>query len=254
MRLLKRGRGGTTASADGMPTTIAPGRSRPSGGATAGSARTAAFSGIAFAVLFTLGLVLVNQIPRLDSPDSTYTAFYTTGSGGVLVTVGLYLVPFAGIAFLWFMMAFRALLDRPADLTQGLQLASGVAFVCMLFAGTAAAGAVALMLYFANVPAPPVSVDRVLSSIGYALVFVYGVRVAGMFTITTTTLARKAGMMPGWLAVVSYLMAAFLLVTTTTQPATLLVYPAWVLILSFVLVRSARTRPSPAPTAEVPKT
>ncbi len=59
--------------------------------------------------------------------------------------------------------------------------------------------------------------------------------------------------MPGWLAVLSYLMAAFLLVTTTTQPATLLVYPAWVLILSFVLVRSARTRPSPAPAAEVPE-
>jgi hypothetical protein len=253
MRLLKRGGGGTTASADGVPTTIAPGRSGPSGGATAGSAWTAAFSGIAFAVLFTLGLVLVNRIPRLNSPDSTYTAFYTTGSGGVLVTVGLYLVPFAGIAFLWYMMAFRALLDRPADLTQGLQLASGVAFVCMLFAGTAAAGAVALMLHFANVPAPPVSVDRALTSVGYGLVFVYGVRVAGMFAITTTTLAQRAGMMPRWLAVLSYLMAAFLLVTTTTQPATLLVYPAWVLILSFVLVRRARTRPSPAPAPEVPK-
>ena len=78
-----------------MPTTIVPGRSGPGWGPTAGSARTTIFSGIAFAVLFTLGLVLVNQIPRLDSPDSTYTAFYTTGSGGVLVTVGLYLVPFA---------------------------------------------------------------------------------------------------------------------------------------------------------------
>lgn len=169
----------------------------------------------------------------------------------MLVTVGLYLVPFAGIAFLYFVMAFRALLDRPADLTQGLQLASGAAFVRMLFAGTAAAGAVALMLNSANVAAPPVSVDRVLSSIGYGLVFVYGVRVAGMFTIITTTLARKAGLIPRWLAVLSYLMAAFLLVTTTTQPATLLVYPAWVLLLSFAMVRSARTQPTPAPAAKV---
>jgi hypothetical protein len=236
-----------------MPTTTLLGPSGPGRGPTVGIARTTVFAGIAFAVLFTLGLVLVNQIPRLDSPDSTYTAFYTTGSGRVLVTVGLYLVPFAGIAFLWFMMAFRALLDRPADLTQGLQLASGVAFVCMLFAGTAAAGAVALMLYFADVPAPPVSTDRVLSSIGYGLVFVYGVRVAGMFTITTTTLAQRAGLMPRWLAILSYLMAAFLLVTTTTQPTTLLVYPAWVLILSFALARSARTRAGPAPAAEVLK-
>ena len=245
MRLLNSGRGGTSAPA----AAIVPGSSAAARGLAAKNARAAVFSGVAFAVLFTLGLVLVNQIPRLDSPDSTYTAFYTNGSGGVLVTVGLYLVPFAGIAYLWFMMAFRALLDRPADLTQGLQLASGVAFVCMLFAGTAAVGAVALMLYFTSVPAPPVSVDRVLSSVGYGLVFVYGVRVAGMFTITTTTLARRAGLMPRWLAVLSYLMAAFLLVTTTTQPATLLVYPAWVLLVSLALLRSARIRPGSAPAA-----
>lgn len=42
----------------------------------------------------------------------------------------------------------------------------GVTFACMLFAGTAAAGAAALMLHFAIVPAPPVSVDSVLRSQG----------------------------------------------------------------------------------------
>src|SRR5271165_4383435 len=246
MALISEGGDGSTAPATGVASTAVPASSGRGGGPAAGNAKKAAFSGFAFAILFTLGLVLVNRIPRLDSPDSTYTAFYTTGSGGVLVTVGLYLVPFAGIAYLWFMMAFRALLDRPADLTQGLQLASGVAFVCMLFAGTAAAGAVALMLHFARVPAPPVSVDRVLSSVGYGLVFVYGVRVAGMFTITTTTLARRAGLMPRWLAVLSYLLAAFLLLTTTTQPATLLAYPAWVLLVSLALLRSSRTRPRAA--------
>jgi cytochrome P450 / NADPH-cytochrome P450 reductase len=235
----------TPPAADPADTAV-PGYSGPDQRQAVKNARTAVFSGIAFAVLFTLALVLIDRIPRLDSPDSTYTAFYTTGSGGVLVTVGLYLVPFAGIAYLWFMMAFRALLDRPADLVQGLQLASGVAFICMLFAGTAAAGAVALLLYYVKVPVPPVSESRVLSSVGYALVFVYGVRVAGMFAITTTTLARRAGLMPGWLAVLSYLMAAFLLVTTTTQPATLLVYPAWVLLLSLAMLRSARGRPAAA--------
>jgi len=240
---VRKGRENTGAAAVSVDSAVAPGGSGSGPGPSARSARTAIFSGIVFAGLFTAGLVLINQIPRLDSPDSTYAAFYATGSGGVLVTVGLYIVPFAGIAFLYFMMAFRALLDRPADLTQGLQLASGVVYVCMLFAGSAAAGAVALMLHFADVPAPPVSVDRVLTSIGYGLVFVYGVRVAGMFTITTTTLARRAGLMPRWLAILSYLMAAFLLVTTTTQPAALLAYPAWVLLVSLVLFRRASARP-----------
>jgi hypothetical protein len=66
-----------------------------------------------------------------------------------------------------------------------------------------------------------------LSAIGYGLVVGYGVWVAGMCTITTATLARRAGLMPWRLAVLSYLMATLRLVTTTTQPATLVVYPAW---------------------------
>jgi hypothetical protein len=88
-------------------------------------------------------------------------------------------------------------------------------------------------------------VERVLTGVGYSLVFVYGVRMAGMFVITTTTLARRAGLMPRWLAVLSYVMAAFLLVTTTTQPATLLVLPAWALLMGVVLFRSTRRPPSP---------
>jgi hypothetical protein len=109
------------------------------------------------------------------------------------------------------------------------------------------------MLHFANVPAPPVSLDRALSGVGYGLAFVYGVRVAGTITITITTLARRAALMPRWLTVLSYLMAAFLLATTTTELATLLVYPTWVLLLSLAMVRSVRTWPGQAPSAEVPK-
>src|ERR1700689_2984848 len=204
MKLMTWGRETAIAPADGKAAAIRTGPAGLGRSQAAKNVKKAAFSGIVFAVLFTAGLILVDQIPRLDSPDSTFTAFYLAGSGGGLVTVGLYLVPFAGIAFLWFTMAFRTLLDRPAGLTEGLQMASGVAFICMLFAGTAAAGAVARMLHLANVRAPPVSVDRVLSSVGYGLVFVYGVRVAGMFAITTTTLARRAALIPGGLAVLSY--------------------------------------------------
>ena len=84
MGFLDRSKDTTTAPSGDIAGTVS-GHSALSPERGAGSAGTAVFSGIAFAVLFTLGLVLVNQIPRLDSPDSTYTAFYTTGSGGVLM-------------------------------------------------------------------------------------------------------------------------------------------------------------------------
>src|SRR4051794_20269387 len=153
-----------------------------------GQARMAAVSGGVFAVLLVVALVLVETGPKLDDPDSRYTSFYTNGSGGTLVTLGVYVVPFAGIAFLWHVVATRTLLQvlRPgswADPAHWLQLASGLVFVCMLFGASAAVGAVALLTRFSVHPLPPPDVARSLSAVGYGLAFVFGVRAAGMYMI-----------------------------------------------------------------------
>ncbi|WP_379587033.1 hypothetical protein [Pseudonocardia hispaniensis] len=206
-----------------------------------GHARLAGWSGVTFAVLFVLGLVLVRQAPGLDAPDEAYVSFYAAGGGNTLMILGLYLVPFAGIAYLWHMNATRTLLQvlRPRSWSQiphWLNLASGIVFVAMLFVGAAAAGAVALLARFSAAPLPSPDIARALTAVGYATVFVYGVRVAGIYMITTTGLARSAGLLPRPAVVVSYLAAAFLLVSTTFHPAILLVFPGWVLLVSILLL------------------
>ena len=72
------------------------------------------------------------------------------------------------------------------------------------------------------------------------MVFVYGVRAAAMFLLTTTTLARHRGLIPAWFSVLSYLAGAFLLVSTTFHPAVLLVFPVWVAAFSVLAIRGAR--------------
>ena len=74
-----------------------------------GYARLTGLLGVAFAGLLAVGLVLVHRSPSLSASDADYTAFYGDGGRTVLVTVGLYLVPFAGIAFLWHMTTVRLL-------------------------------------------------------------------------------------------------------------------------------------------------
>jgi len=128
-----------------------------------------------------------------------------------------------------------------------LQLASGVLFVAMLFAGSSAVGAVALLGSFSPAPLPSPEVARALSATGYGLVFVFGVRAAGMYMITTTTLGRAVGLFPRWVAVVGYLAAAFLLVSTTFHPAILLVFPIWTVLVSGVLLVRAGSPNGPSP-------
>jgi hypothetical protein len=217
------------------------GRAAPEQLARPAHARTAGWSGLVFAALLVAGLVLVRRIPRLGDPDSAYRSFYGGNGADTLTILGLYVVPFAGIACLWHMVATRTMLQvrRPASWTEvphWLQLAACVLFVGMLFAGTAAAGGVALLTRFSDAPLPGPDVARALSSVGYAMVFVYGVRAAGMYMLTTTGLARSAGLLPRPVVVVSYLAATFLLVSTTFHPAILLVFPAWVLMVSIVLL------------------
>jgi hypothetical protein len=76
---------------------------------------------------------------------------------------------------------------------------------------------------------------------------VFGVRAAGMYMITTTTLGRAVGLFPRWVAVVGYLAAAFLLVSTTFHPAILLVFPIWTVLVSGVLLVRAGYPNGPSP-------
>jgi hypothetical protein len=207
-------------------------------------ARLSCLTGILFAALFVLSLVFIYTTPKLAASDAEITAFYASGST-VLVTVGQFLIPFAGIAFLWHAHTTRLLIrlrtPAPSAIPYGLQLASGILFVVLLFAGTASAGAVALLKDLTNGPLPSADVVRGLLALGYAMVFIYAIRGAGMYALTTTTLLRQAKIMPTWLAIISYLLAIFLLVSTTLHPVVVLSFPVWVVVAGLVVfIRAGR--------------
>ncbi|MFI5610531.1 hypothetical protein [Amycolatopsis sp. NPDC051903] len=206
-----------------------------------GYALVAGWSGILFAALFTVALVLVHRAPGLTVPDSQYANFYADGGSGALVTAGLYIVPFAGIVFLWHMTATREFIatlpgTQDREMPRALQLASGVAFIILLFSGMAMAGAIALLKQFSAAPLPPVYVARALSAAGYGLVFVFGARVAGMYMITTTTLLSSAGVLARPLAWFGYLCAAAVLLSWTFHPAFALIFPGWIFVVGVVAV------------------
>ena len=65
---------------------------------------------------------------------------------------------------------------------------------------------------------------------------VYAMRMAGTFMTVLGTIWVRTGVMPRWLALVTYLLAAVLLVSIGFTPWVVLVFPGWVLTISVVIL------------------
>jgi hypothetical protein len=65
---------------------------------------TASFGAI-YSVLFLVAYWLVSGQPGPGASDAEVLSFYATEAPRRFVLVGLYLMPFAGIAFVWFIVA-----------------------------------------------------------------------------------------------------------------------------------------------------
>jgi len=202
--------------------------------------RAAAVAGIVFAVLLATSVLLMRSAtPRDGDP----TVWLTQDSRRHAVAVALNLIPYAGIAFLWFIGVIRSRLgDREDKLFATAFLGSGLLFVAMLFTAAAITGGV-LALYDGT---RPVSAEdaRLTSAIVGALVATFGIRMAAVFTLVVTNLGRRTGIVPRWLVVVGYATAAVLLFAPPRTTWATLLFPAWVFLLSInILVLSLRTRP-----------
>src|SRR4051794_17131384 len=77
--------------------------------------RAAGVAGLAFAVLFVVSIALLRNHPSGGSTAAEIRDFYLRRSSGSVALVGVYLAPFAGIAFLWFIAAIRNLIGDQED-------------------------------------------------------------------------------------------------------------------------------------------
>jgi hypothetical protein len=65
---------------------------------------------------------------------------------------------------------------------------------------------------------------------------VYAMRMAGAFMFVLGTIWVRTGVMPRWLALVTYLLAAVLLISIGFTPWVVLVFPTWVFVISVALL------------------
>jgi hypothetical protein len=201
--------------------------------------RAAAVAGIIFSVLLIGELVLLRvSVPAHPAVPGSWL---TDSRHRAEVAIALNLVPFAGIAFLWFIGVLRDRIGEREDrFFATVFLGSGLLFVAMIFVSAAIAGG----LIVAQSTSPPgagtLAVGRTVSAI---LVNVYAMRMAAVFTLTTVTIARRTEIVSRWLTMAGFVTALVLMIGIGFSPWVELLFPAWILALSIDIL-AAGLRPS----------
>ena len=108
------------------------------------AALTTAAIGIVHSLLLIAGaLVLKTQTPGINASDDDLVAFFEDPNKRRLVVLaGIYLIPFAGIAFIWFFVALRAWISASAPrlnvILSNVQLVSGIIYTTLVLAAAGA--------------------------------------------------------------------------------------------------------------------
>jgi hypothetical protein len=194
------------------------------------SRRSAAIAGIIFAVLLLVALTMM----RIALSEGSLETLQTDAQRQALIRLSLHLVPFAGIAFLWFIGVVREQLGNVEDrLFSTVFLGSGLLFLAMLFIGAVTATSMLTMLAGSN---PNTGIFAYGRSTTQTLISVYAMRMAAVFTLSVSTVGLRTSAMPRWVSFLGYLIALALLVAAGEHKWFQLLFPAWVLLVSVVIL------------------
>lgn len=193
--------------------------------------RAAAVAGVLFSVLLIASYVLV----WLSIPENPRAQVVISHSK--TISFALNLLPFAGIAFLWFIAVVRNRLGALEDrFFSTIFMGSGLLYIAMIFTSAALAGGLIRVL----IKAPEILAQTGVYALGRAEIFqimnVFGIKMAGVFMFSTSTMLLRTLIVPRWIAFFGYGLGAVLLLSIGVIRWIPLVFPIWVLLVSVAIL------------------
>ncbi len=211
--------------------------------------RGVAVSGIIFSVLYIISLVLVRLAVPADPTDpGAWLADPVTRNW---VRIALNLVPFTGIAFLWFMAALRNRIGLFEDrFFATVFLGSGLLFVALLFVAVAVTQG--LFDTFTDGLPRESETYRTGRRMAYALMNTFGIRMAAVFMFVTSTIGLRTSVLSRWVSFVGYAFGLILLLTIADFGWIALLFPVWSLLVSTYILSTdvQQNRPARMPGGE----
>jgi hypothetical protein len=211
--------------------------------------KAAALAGIIFSVL----LVVIISLLRLFAPADPLEPGAWLATNSRAMALAMNLVPFDGIAFLWFIGVLRDRLGHREDrFFSTVFFGSGLLFVAMLF--TAAAIIAAIILVFAAEPNLMINsaTYRVARAISYVLTNIYAIKMAAVFMFSTSTVLLYTGLAPRGIAFLGFALALIIMLGGHYITWSVFILPAWVFLVSaHILIDNLGQRPDEAASREI---
>ena len=203
------------------------------------SPRSAAIAGIIYSILMIIGMALTRRFfSTVPAVIDRNWLLERADAVSLLVTM----VPFAGLAFLWFTGVIRDRLGASEDrFFSTVFLGSGIISVMLLFVWGSTAGALFGMLHVNSEQL----VDNDIYIFGFGLmneiIGNYALRMGGAYMLSIGSIWTRTGRMPRWLSIITFILAvSFLLFANRVREARFL-FPGWVLVVSvYILIRNYR--------------
>lgn len=213
--------------------------------------RAAAIAGILFGTLFSLSFVII----LLSMPPDLADMKAWTETTRSQISLALGLMPFAGIAFLWFVGVVR---DRLGDFEDRFFATvfegSGLLFLATIFCAVAVAAGMLSAREIGGAQSMTMNVYLVGRSIIKELLNTYALKMEAVFMISLSTLWLRTGVMPRALSFITYVVALVMLASLNLTLWMVLFFPAWVILISvYILILNWRGKPSGSLDGMTPK-
>ena len=195
--------------------------------------RAAAVAGVLFGLLFGAALILIRSaLPEGAQPGSQWLV-----AGSTHIRIAAAIMPFAGIAFLWFMGVVRDGLGKYEDkFFATVFIGSGLLFLAMMFVTMGVGAGLEATNKIVVDPAAHSEVAMFGQMVLLAVSKTYALRMGAVFMISLATIWLKTGLMPRWLVLVTYLVALCLIVASDVSMWLALAFPIWVIVVSILLL------------------
>ena len=153
----------------------------------------ASIAGLLFAALFTGSLLFMRLQPTIGASDQELADIYARGEDLAAFIGGMYMAPFAGIMFVWFMAVVRDQIgEREDQFFATVFLGSGLLFVAVYFAAIAVASAPVVGVRYLGLDAPTSGEIQVFQQVSYSLMFGFGTRAAAVFLMAMASIGLGA--------------------------------------------------------------